>query len=200
MLPPSSRLPGGLAADLRGRADGATLERVPTAIGLHVIDEWFTPTTSVALEYRVAPGETAGFVPDAVSGLPVAEAWLCRTSHVTATGMLSCLYCRSRTCAVCPDRTEHCDICTIAVCGRCRPRGERLCPGCTALDDVNMLRRKRMGLPLTSEVWVGVDAVGQVRVVFHQDHWTVYRLSGDSQSEIPVDFERSVRLQAKLHV
>jgi hypothetical protein len=145
------------------------------AIGLQVDEIWSLPDgTQTPATYEVTGGETQGYVRDAVTGLPLAAAYACRSHHLVAE-VTSCATCLTDTCSACADAVAACGLCWGPLCRRCVATPDGRCPACATLVKVGMMGRRRYGAAWGDAVWHGVGPHAQVTIRRLRDAWTLER-------------------------
>ncbi|GAA1817468.1 DEAD/DEAH box helicase family protein [Planosporangium flavigriseum] len=185
-----SDLPPSLVAALRERISGRPTERLTRDIGLHIREQWQLPAGDIAtVEYRVPPGESAGYLTDAATGEPLSVAQLCRSHHV-ATRLDKCASCDEPTCAACPDKVRRCALCARTVCGRCIATADGRCAACSTFRKLGMMERRRLKVPWGATVWQGGDTQTVVTVERVKGVWRLERASEHGVVEFPLEGKR----------
>jgi hypothetical protein len=192
------RVPSALAGALRDRLDDHTLERVHGDIGLRVEDDWRLPTGELTtIGYRVPPGRVDGQMTDAVTGLPLRAAVVCREHHVVRH-VETCSSCLTGTCGACPDEVRPCALCGDRLCGRCIATPDGRCGACAALRKVGVLSRGRLGVPRGAVGWQGQTPRVRVLVRLIDGEWWLDRWNSAGAATMKLDGDRLALAQEVL--
>ncbi|MBM2621068.1 hypothetical protein JIG36_36765 [Actinoplanes sp. LDG1-06] len=156
------------------------------AIGLDVEEVWSLPDGSqMQVAYEVPAGQTQGRVPDAVTGIPLAEPQACRSHHLVAA-VRPCATCLTSTCGACTDGVTPCRLCAGLVCRRCVATEDGRCPACAALTKVGALSRSRYGAARGDAVWHGTAPNTEVTVRRLHNEWTLERTDHQGTVTLPL--------------
>ncbi|MGW3606531.1 SNF2-related protein [Micromonospora sp. NPDC005161] len=185
-----ARMPDALLTELRHQALSRRVSEVDLTVGLEVEEEWrLANGDAVAVAYRLAAGETVGYLPDAVTGEPLHQVSVCRLHHLVRQVEV-CATCLTATCPACPDPVKPCALCGGRLCGRCVASTDGRCPACVQLRKVKLLDRGKFGVSLRGAVWHGVGPRAQVTLRRDKDRWSLERWDNAGRITAPLDGDR----------
>ncbi|MCM4082172.1 hypothetical protein [Paractinoplanes hotanensis] len=179
-------LPEPLIAELSKRLAARPTRQAHVAIGLEVEEVWSLPDgPQLQITYEVTAGELEGHVPDAVTGDPLTEAYLCRSHHLAAS-VRTCATCLTSTCRACEDGVAPCPLCGGPVCRRCTATPDGRCRACASVAKISALSRSRYGAARGDAVWHGEAPNVQVTIRRLHDEWTLERQDHEGTVTFPL--------------
>ncbi|MFG2109823.1 SNF2-related protein [Micromonospora chersina] len=184
---PVAGLPERVVRELLARVAAHRVAQVDVIVGLRVDEQWQLPTGELlGVRYEVPAGQTNGYLTDAVTGQPLAQAAACRRHHLVHSLEL-CSTCLSATCGVCPDAVRPCALCGGRLCGTCVADSDGRCPTCAQLRKVGLFERGKFGVSMRGAAWHAAGRHVQVTVRRDKGAWTLQRWDKDGRVTVTLD-------------